>query len=182
MASVSLRKCPYRNETLAILRNGLVAPMSLSQRDTCDFMQWSRCAIVATAEGFFFSEPSLCFPSPSIFIFESSRPSFRCFSRRWKKNWAEVTWFRWWLKSSRRAITLFWAGNNSHGICDLFIKQAYRATNENETSATDCAAAAHTFILFCVLEIIVVVFLKNTFSEFFHFFRFYHRFSRSTVS
>ena len=37
-----------------------------------------------------FSEPSLCFPSPSIC--DSSRPIFRCFSRRWKKNWAEVTW------------------------------------------------------------------------------------------
>ena len=83
------------------------------------------------------------------------------------------------MKSSRRPITLFGAGNRlffSLEICDLFIKQAYRAANENETSTPNCTAAAHTFILFAilliVLEIIVVVFLKKTLSDFFIIFNF----------
>ena len=192
MASVSLRKCLYRNETLAILRKLLFyANVSLrdrdicatsllpfyatvsftqmsccaietfAQRDTCHFTQRSRCAIVATVECLIFFGTESLLPKPIHIHIWIEQAELSLLLTPLKKELSGGHMSRWWLKSSRRAITLFWAGNNSHGTCDLFIKQPYRATNENETSATDCAAAAHTFILFCVLEIIVVVFLKK---------------------
>jgi len=37
---------------------------------------------------------------------------------------------------------------DSHWTCDLFIKQANRATYENETPTTNGTAASHTLLLF----------------------------------